>query len=93
MTGKEAIYKIDLTIKYGSMTQDEIYSFLEYKNIIEKESKVLEILKKYLKVEAGKDEKGFPFLSFKSNENYELLWSMEEYELLKEVLENDRTRI
>lgn len=48
MTSKEAIQKIDLTIKYGSMTQDEIYSFLEYKKIIEKESEVLEILKKHI---------------------------------------------
>lgn len=48
MTGKEAIHNIDLTIKYGSMTQAEINSFLEYKKIIEKESEVLEILKKHI---------------------------------------------
>lgn len=42
MTSKEAIHKIDLTIKYGSMTQAEINSYLEYKNIIEKDSDMLE---------------------------------------------------
>ena len=48
MTSKEAIQKIDLTIKYGSMTQAEINSYLEYNNIIEKDSEILEILKKHI---------------------------------------------
>ena len=45
MTSKEAIQKIDLTIKYGSMTQDEINSYLQYKKLIEKDLYVLEIIK------------------------------------------------
>lgn len=81
MTSKEAIQKIDLTIKYGSMTQDEIYSFLEYKKIIEKESEVLEILKKhiYFSTKSGcirmKD-------IYKSINNFD-------FEDLKEWLENE----
>ncbi len=49
MTSKEALQKIDLTIKYGSMTQDEINSYLEYKKIIEKDLEVLDVFRRHIK--------------------------------------------
>lgn len=93
MTSKEAIQKIDLTIKYGSMTQDEINSYLEYKKLIEKDLDVLEILKDKLDIVLYEDEKNNMYVMFLRFSKYGLTESFtvskREYELLKERLENE----
>lgn len=91
MESKEAIQKIDLTIKYGSMTQDEINSYLQYKKLIEKDLDVLEILKDKLDIALYEDEKNNMYLMMlrfpKYYHNELIKISKREYELLKEGLE------
>ena len=90
MTSKEAIQKIDLTIKYGSMTQDEINSYLQYKKLIEKDLDVLEIIKgKLMWVENDKIYIGLQNDTYieltEEDFNYD-----DRYRILKEWLKNDK---